>query len=99
MYTVITEGNKVRQYHGIKYLHEVRKTENDYVIVNDHPISEKQLEKYASEGAEQIGVHGSISPDGRKMVWTTNRSDAKKAFMQNLRLHVMDVSSLGLGPK
>lgn len=41
----------------------------------------------------------SISPDGRKMVWTTNRSDAKKAFMQNLRLHVMDVSSLGLGPK
>lgn len=35
MYTVITEGNKVRQYHGIKYLHEVRKTENDYVIVND----------------------------------------------------------------
>lgn len=41
----------------------------------------------------------SISPDGRKLVWTTNRSDETKAFMQNLRLHVMDVSSLGLGPK
>ncbi len=41
----------------------------------------------------------SISPDGRKMVWTSNRSDASKKFMQNLRLHVMDVSSLGLGPK
>lgn len=35
MFTVITEGNKVRQYHGVEYLHEVRKTENDYVIVND----------------------------------------------------------------
>jgi uncharacterized cofD-like protein len=35
----------------------------DYVIVNDHPISEKQMEKYAGEGAEQIGVHGSISPE------------------------------------
>lgn len=35
MFTVITKGNKVRQYHGVEYLHEVRKTENDYVIVND----------------------------------------------------------------
>lgn len=41
----------------------------------------------------------SISPDGRKMVWTSNRSDESKGFMQNLRLHVMDISSLGLGPK
>ncbi len=35
----------------------------DYVIVNDHPISSGQANKYADEGAEQIGVHGSISPD------------------------------------
>ncbi len=35
----------------------------DYVIVNNRPISEKQAEKYAHEGAEQIGVHGSISPE------------------------------------
>jgi Tol biopolymer transport system component len=41
----------------------------------------------------------SISPDGRKLVWTTNRSDETKAFMQNLRLHVMDITSLGIGPK
>ncbi|MBK7251535.1 MAG: PD40 domain-containing protein [Gammaproteobacteria bacterium] len=39
----------------------------------------------------------SISPDGRKMVWTSSRSTGK-GFM-GLRLHVMDVSSLGLGPK
>ncbi len=35
----------------------------DYVIVNNHPISEFQAEKYADEGAEQIGVHGSVSPE------------------------------------
>ena len=34
----------------------------DYVVVNDHPISSVQSEKYGGEGAEQIGVHGSISP-------------------------------------
>ena len=44
----------------------------DYVIVNDHPISDSQSEKYASEGAEQIGVHGSISPatiEGAEIVY------------------------------
>ena len=35
----------------------------DYVIVNNRPINEIQLEKYTGEGAEQIGVHGSISPE------------------------------------
>jgi uncharacterized cofD-like protein len=34
----------------------------DYVLVNDHPISETLAEKYREEGAEQIGVHGSMSP-------------------------------------
>ncbi|KXK04225.1 MAG: Gluconeogenesis factor [Acidobacteria bacterium OLB17] len=34
----------------------------DFVVVNDQPISPAQAEKYASLGAEQIGVHGSISP-------------------------------------
>ena len=37
--------------------------EFDYVVVNDHPISEEQMAKYADEGAEQIGVHGSITPE------------------------------------
>ncbi len=35
----------------------------DYVVVNNRPISDRQLEKYTEEGAEQIGVHGSISPE------------------------------------
>ncbi|CAN5466092.1 hypothetical protein BH10ACI3_BH10ACI3_29450 [soil metagenome] len=35
----------------------------DYVVVNNSPISDRQLEKYTGEGAEQIGVHGSITPE------------------------------------
>jgi uncharacterized cofD-like protein len=44
----------------------------DYVIVNDRPISDSQAKKYAGEGAEQIGVHGSISPatiEGAEIVY------------------------------
>jgi len=33
----------------------------DRIVVNSQPISEYQLSLYESEGAEQIGVHGSIS--------------------------------------
>jgi len=41
-----------------------------------------------------------ISPDGRKLVWTSSRSAGPNAgFMSGLQLHVMDISSLGLGPK
>lgn len=33
----------------------------DYLIVNNRPVSDVQINKYRLEGAEQIGVHGSIS--------------------------------------
>lgn len=39
----------------------------------------------------------SISPDGRKMVWTSSRTTGK-GFM-GLKLHVMDITSLNIGPK
>ena len=35
----------------------------DYLIVNNRPISDVQAEKYTRDGAEQIGVHGSIDSD------------------------------------
>jgi uncharacterized cofD-like protein len=44
----------------------------DYVIVNQQPISTEQAESYHQEGAEQIGVHGSISEpviEGAKVVY------------------------------
>ncbi|MCS6948297.1 MAG: DPP IV N-terminal domain-containing protein [Steroidobacteraceae bacterium] len=40
-----------------------------------------------------------LSPDGRKMVWTSSRMGGGRGFMSGLRLHVMDVSSLNLGPR
>lgn len=44
----------------------------DHVIVNDRPISKSQAEKYAGEGAQQIGVHGSVTPatiEGAEIVY------------------------------
>jgi TolB protein len=38
----------------------------------------------------------SISPDGRKLLFT--RSIGKR-FMKDLFVHVMDISALGIGPK
>lgn len=35
----------------------------DYLIVNDRPITAEQAELYTRDGAEQIGVHGSIDAD------------------------------------
>jgi uncharacterized cofD-like protein len=43
----------------------------DYLIVNDRPISEVQADLYTRDGAEQIGVHGSIHSseiEGAKVV-------------------------------
>jgi uncharacterized cofD-like protein len=53
----------------------------DYVIVNDHPISKTQLRKYSDEGAEQIGLHGSISPatiEGAEIVYGNLLDDGDK---------------------
>lgn len=35
----------------------------DYVIVNNRPIRDEQVALYTRDGAEQIGVHGSIETD------------------------------------
>ncbi len=53
----------------------------DCVVINDHPISEAQLKKYTGEGAEQIGVHGSISPetiDGAEIVYGNLLDDGEQ---------------------
>jgi uncharacterized cofD-like protein len=45
----------------------------DYVLVNNLPISERQAELYTKDGAEQIGVHGSIDAEtieGAKVIST-----------------------------
>lgn len=55
--------------------------EFDYVIVNNRPISEYQQQLYTEEGAEQIGVHGSISPEtieGAEIVYGNLLDDGEK---------------------
>jgi uncharacterized cofD-like protein len=55
----------VREYaHGLNF---------DYVIVNNRPISELQACLYTRDGAQQIGVHGSIDSktiEGARVVYT-----------------------------
>ena len=44
----------------------------DYLLINNAPITMEQAERYEHEGAEQIGIHGSISGeyiDGAKVVY------------------------------
>jgi uncharacterized cofD-like protein len=53
----------------------------DYVLVNNGPISERQLAMYKGEGAEQIGVHGSISTatiEGAEIVYGNLLDDGEK---------------------
>lgn len=56
-----TDGFSAR-LHLEKFNEYAPQIEFDYVVVNDHPISESQAAKYADMGAEQIGVHGPVSP-------------------------------------
>ena len=54
--------------------------EFDWVVVNDHPISESQMAMYADEGAEQIGVNGSITPEtieGSQIIYGNLLSDGE----------------------
>lgn len=57
----------------------------DYLVVNSQPISELQMSLYEQEGAEQIGMHGSISGDvieGARIVYG-NLLDAGEKVRHN----------------
>jgi uncharacterized cofD-like protein len=64
---LMTQPGETDGLNSRKHLETVREyaaeMDFDYVIVNNRPISEEQLMRYAEEGAEQIGVHGSITPE------------------------------------
>jgi uncharacterized cofD-like protein len=53
----------------------------DFLLVNNCPISKAQAAIYASEGAEQIGVHNSISPatiEGAEIVYGNLLDEGEK---------------------
>jgi uncharacterized cofD-like protein len=75
-----TDGLTARQHLEIvrQYAPQI---DFDYVIVNDRPINESQLAQYTGEGAQQIGVHGSISPEtieGAEIVYGNLLDDGEK---------------------
>ncbi len=75
-----TDGLSARQHLETIRKH-VPQIDFDYVIVNNRPISDLQFEKYTGEGAEQIGVHGSISPEtieGAEIVYGNLLDDGDK---------------------
>ncbi len=64
---LMTQPGETNGFSAKKHLEIIREyapeIDFDFVIVNNRPISPAQTEIYALEGAEQIGVRNSISPD------------------------------------
>jgi len=62
---LMTQPGETDGMSSLKHLEHFRsygkKIEFDHILVNDHPISETQAEKYADEGAQQIGIRHSLS--------------------------------------
>jgi uncharacterized cofD-like protein len=57
-----TEGLTARRH--LEIVREYAPNLNfDRIVVNSQPISERQCELYETEGAEQIGVHGSMADE------------------------------------
>ncbi len=57
-----TDGFSARRHLEIVRQHAA-KIDFDFVVVNNHPISKRQTKKYTEEGAVQIGIADSISPE------------------------------------
>jgi uncharacterized cofD-like protein len=73
---LMTQPGETDGYSARRHLELVREyapeIDFDYVVVNNRLINEQQSARYASEGAEQIGVHGSVSPatiEGAEIVY------------------------------
>lgn len=75
-----TDGFSARHHLEIIREHAAQ-IDFDYLIVNDHPITDDQAAKYAGTGAEQIGVHGSVTPatiEGAKLIYGNLLDDGEK---------------------
>lgn len=75
-----TDGMTSRQH--LEIVREYAPNLNfDYLIINDRPITPEQAERYALEGSEQIGVHGSIGSarvEGAEIVYANLLDDGEK---------------------
>lgn len=82
---LMTQPGETDGFSSRKHLEIVRQYASeinfDYVLVNDREISPRQAALYSSEGARQIGVHGSISPktiEGAEIVYGNLLDEGEK---------------------
>lgn len=90
---LMTQPGETEGYSAKKHLEAIREHapqfEFDYVVLNNRPVSDLQAKIYAKDGAEQIGVHGSISPesiDGSEIIYGNLLDDGEKVRHQPERL-------------
>lgn len=82
---LMTQPGETSGFSAKRHLEKVRQyapeIDFDFVLVNNNPVSPLQAEIYASEGAEQIGIRNSITPDaieGAEIVYGNLLDDGEK---------------------
>jgi uncharacterized cofD-like protein len=64
---IMTQPGETDGYNARQHLETVKKyapqIDFDFIVINDRAISGEQFSRYAEEGAVQIGLQGSISPE------------------------------------
>ena len=82
---LMTQPGETEGFSAKKHLEIVREyapeINFDYIIVNNYLISEEQIARYSSEGAKQIGIMDSISPEtieGTEIVYGNLLDESEK---------------------
>lgn len=82
---LMTQPGETSGFSARRHLEIVREyapeIEFDFVVINNRPITERQAAIYASEGARQIGVRNSITPEtieGAQIVYGNLLDDGAK---------------------
>lgn len=82
---LMTQPGETEGFSAVRHIELVREyapeIDFDFVIVNNHLISEEQTIRYATEGAKQIGVSNSISPatiEGAEIVYGNLLDEGEK---------------------
>lgn len=82
---LMTQPGETDGYNSRKHLETIKEyapeVDFDFVVVNNRPINKVQAERYADEGAKQIGVRGSISPEnieGAEIIYGNLLDDGEK---------------------
>jgi uncharacterized cofD-like protein len=90
---LMTQPGETDGYSAKKHLEAIREHapqfEFDYVVLNNRPVSDLQARTYAEDGAEQIGVNGSISPEtieGAELIYGNLLDEGEKVRHHPARL-------------